>query len=326
MKFLYVLVGSKKGFYCEQTLVSMASLKNVQPDAHVSLLVDKLTALDFKIEIQKIQKYVDEYIIVPVEDDISSIARSRYIKTSMRKYVEGDFLYVDADTVWNAPIEKTDFTHDVMGVLDGHCLLTEHPLRRGIEADFKKVNYNPEVEKYVNGGVLFSRDSEVSKKFFDLWHKKWLETSMSGHFIDMPSLNYAVKQIGDTFALLPDTYNVQISRSWEFFFDAKIIHFFTGWQCDYFESPYLFQKKEFWNEIRENGLNESILKIISKPLAAFERTVGMYGISEKEFHKTALYGFVADIYSKRNEKKTFYLLEKMMVRLSTLLGRTNTSS
>lgn len=234
----------------------------------------------------------------------------------MRKYVKGNFLYVDADTVWNAPIIEMDFTHDVMGVLDGHCLLAEHPLKKGIEEDFKKVNYNPDVDKYVNGGVLFSKDSEVSKNFFDLWHEKWRETSSSGNFIDMPSLNYAVKQIGYSFALLPDVYNVQISRSWEYFFDAKIIHFFTGWQNDYFESPYLFQKKCFWNEIRENGLSESVLATINKPLAAFEKTLGVYGNSEKEFRQTALYGFLADIYSKRNEKKTFCLLEWMIKKIA----------
>ena len=325
MKYLYVLVGSKKGFYCEQTLVSIASLKIVQPEAFVTLLVDSQTDKDFVSELERIKKYVSEYIVVSVENGVSPVAKSRYIKTSMRRFVQGDFLYVDSDTVWIAPVDEADFTHDVMGVLDGHCLLAVHPLKKGIEEDFKKVGCNPGVETYVNGGVLFSRDSDVSKKFFDLWHKNWLETSKSKYFIDMPSLNCAIKEIGDAFALLPDMYNVQISRSWEFFFDAKIIHFFTGWQNEYFESPYWFQKKEFWNEIRKNGLSEPILAKISKPLAAFEKTLGVYGKTEREFRDTALYGFIADIYSKRNEKKTFYLLEKMMVKLSKILGRTKAS-
>lgn len=312
MKYLYVLVGSEKGFYCEQTLVSMASLKNVQPDAFVVLLVDNQTDRNFVPEIERIKKYVNEYVVVPVEECIPSIAKSRFIKTSMRKYVQGDFLYIDADTIWNAPVDEAAFTHDVMGVLDGHCLLAEHPLKKGIEEDFKKVDCNPGVEKYVNGGVLFSRDSEVSKNFYDIWHKKWVETSKSKNFIDMPSLNYAIKEIGDVFALLPDTYNVQISRSWEYFFDAKIIHFFTGWQNDCFESPYLFQKKEFWNEVKESGLSESIFATISRPLAAFEKTLGVYGYAEKEFRDSALFGFIADLYKSRKEKRTFYFLEKIV--------------
>ena len=289
MKYLYVLVGSKNGFYCEQTLVSMASLKYVQPDAFVSLLIDKQTDENYEIEITRIKKYVDEYIVVPVDDDIPSIAKSRYIKTSMRKYVEGDFLYVDADTVWNAPVDESDFTHDIMGVLDGHCLLSEHPLRDGIAEEFKKTKCNPEVEKYINGGVLFSRDSDLSKRFFALWHEKWLETSKTGLFIDMPALNFAIKQISSSFALLPDVYNVQISRSWQYFWNAKVIHFFTGWQKDVFESPYLFQKKEFWKGIKENGLSESVVATINNPMTAFEKIRQVFFC--KFMHKKQIFPF-----------------------------------
>ena len=296
----------------------MASLKHVEPNSFITLLVDNQTDVDYKREIEKIRKYVSEYIIVPIENHFPAIARSRYIKTSMRKYVEGDFLYVDADTVWNAPVKKKDFTHDIMGVLDGHCLLTYHPLKKGIEEDFKKVGYNPEVEKYVNGGVLFSKDSDVSKKFFDLWYEAWRKTSASGCFIDMPSLNYAIKQIGDSFALLPDSYNVQISRSWEFFSNAKLIHFFTGWRNDCFESPYLFQKNSFWEEVRQNGISEFISIAINNPLMCFEKTLGVYGKDERKLRNTALYGFIVDIYSKRNKKKTFFLLEGLINKLSKM--------
>ena len=318
MKYLYVLVGSKKGFYCEQTLVSMASLKRVDSNSFITLLVDEQTDLNYKVEIEKIQKYVSEYVIVPVDEKIPPIARSRYIKTSMRKYVKGDFLYIDADTVWNAPIEIADFTHDIMGVLDGHCLLVEHPLKKGIEEDFRKVNYDPKVEKYVNGGILFSKDTDVSKDFFALWHEKWKETSSSGYFIDMPSLNYAVKTIGDGFALLPDTYNVQISRSWRYFLQAKVIHFFTGWQSNYFESPYLFQKESFWNEVRENGICEDVVSAIKNPLESFEKTLGVYGRSEQEFRNTALYGFVLDLYRQRYRKKTFYFFNALIKKIASL--------
>ena len=170
----------------------------------------------------------------------------------------------------------------------------------------------------MNGGVLFSKNSEISKKFFELWHEKWMETSVSGCFIDMPSLNYAVKQIGDSFAMLPDVYNVQISRSWEYFLQAKIIHFFTGWLNNCFESPYFFQKKSFWENIRQNGISESVVSAIENPLSAFEKKFGVYGKDELGFRNTALYGFIEDMYSKRQEKKSFYFLEQVINRISKI--------
>lgn len=312
MKYLYVLVGAKKGFYCEQTLVSMLSLKNIDPEAYITLLVDAQTDADFKESIGKLRKFISEYIVVPVTENISPMARSRYIKTSMRKFVNGDFLYVDGDTLWNAPVCEDDFTHDIMGVLDGHCLLTNHPLKESIEEDFQKTNCNPHVEKYINGGVLYSKDSDVSRSFFENWHNKWRETSSGGCLIDMPALNYAIRCSGESFSLLPDSYNVQISRSWRYFMQSKVIHFYTGWQDEFFESPYLFQKRPFWLGVQNNGVDESAMKAICHPLTAFDESFGVFGLSEMKFRHTALYGFIADLFSKRNEKMTFNLLEKMI--------------
>lgn len=318
MKFLYVLVGSDKGFYCEQTLVSMASLKFVQPDAFITLLVDRQTEMDFVTEIARIKKYVNEFIIVPIQGKIPTIARSRYIKTSMRKYVRGDFLYVDADTVWNSPVDERDFTHDVMGVLDGHCLLEKHPLKEKMKKDIETISLKLNIEKYVNGGVLFSRDSDASTVFFNFWHEEWMKSFAKGIYIDMPSLNFAINQIEESFSLLPDVYNVQISRSWDYFPQSKIIHFFSGWQNNFFESPYLFQKKQFWMAVKKKGLDESVAVSIKNPLCAFESICGVYGDAEMKFRQTALYGFIADLYSKRNQKKTFAILEGIMQRISML--------
>ena len=318
MKYLYVLVGSKKGFYCEQTLVSMVSLKKISPKAFISLLVDEQTDQEYKSEISNIKKYVDEYIIVPIKKELPSTAKSRFMKTTMREYLKGDFLYVDADTIWCAPVDENDFSNDVMGVLDGHCLLNDHPLKKRIKEDFAKTNCNPDVEKYINGGVLFSKDSETSRIFFDLWHEKWKETSLNGCFIDMPSLNYAIKKIGDAFSILPDVYNVQISRSWKYFANAKLVHFFTGWTDEYFESPYLFQKKRFWTAIRDNGIDEMATSAIENPRSAFDNSFVICGKEELDFHNTALYGFVADLYARRRERKTFYFLNEIVKKISKM--------
>lgn len=317
MKYLYVLVGSKNGFYCEQTLVSMASLKNVQPDAFVTLLVDCQTDKDFVSDLERIKKYVNEYIVVPVGENVAPVARSRYIKTSMRRYVQGDFLYVDADTVWNAPVDVADFTQDMMGVLDGHCLLTEHPLKKGIEEEFKKVNCNPGVEKYVNGGVLFSKDSKVSKDFFNIWHEKWIETSKTGCFIDMPSLNCAFKEIyGNNVPLLPDVYNCQISRSWKYFAGAKLVHFFTGWMTECNEKPYIFQRKSFWEIVRKNGLDDYVVKMLKAPLRAFAVPIEICDCVDLELRKTAAYGLLRDMFERKiHGKKSWFDLVEKMVRI-----------
>ncbi|WP_072800957.1 hypothetical protein [Fibrobacter sp. UWT2] len=299
----------------------MASLKNVQPDAFVTLLVDCQTDKDFLSDLERIKKYVNEYIIVPVEDCVPPIAKSRYIKTSMRKYVKGDFLYIDADTVWNTPVSESDFTHDVMGVLDGHCLLATHPLKKEIEADFKRVNCDPGVERYVNGGVLFSKDSSISRAFFDLWHKKWLQTSETGCFIDMPSLNVAFKEVyGNDVPLLPGVYNCQISRSWKYFVKAKLIHFFTGWMTECGDKAYAFQRKAFWEFVRTNGLDDSVVDMLKNPLSAFAIPIEICDGVDLELRKTATYGLLRDMFERKiyGKRSRFDLVEKIVGKLSAI--------
>lgn len=321
MKYVYILVGSPVGFYFEQTLVSLASLKYVCPSAKITLLVDSDTDKVENSILPKIRSYVDEYIVRNFEENIPSVARSRILKTTMRDLIEGDFLYVDADTVWAAPVNENDFSEDVMGVLDGHCLLNDHPLKPGIEQDFEQTGCNPNVLSYVNGGVLFVKDSEKGRKFFEIWHEKWLETSKSGYYIDMPSLNYAFKQLyGDDVPLLPENYNAQISRSWKYFPKAKLVHFFTGWMKDVGEKPYVFQRKTFWEIVKREGLNNYVVQMLENPLEAFDGPVQLCDGVDCELKKTALYGLVRDMFERKiqGKKSRFDLVEKIVRRMSPL--------
>lgn len=319
MKYVYILVGSLAGYYFEQTLVSLASLKYVSPSAKISLLVDSDTDKVDDLILSKIRSYVDEYIVQSFDENIPCVARSRILKTTMRSIVDGDFLYVDSDTVWANPVDESDFSEDVMGVLDGHCLLKDHPLKNGIDKDFEQTGCNPDVCSYVNGGVLFVKDSDKARKFFDVWYKKWLDTSKSGYYIDMPSLNYAFKHLyGDDVPLLPENYNAQISRSWKYFPKAKLIHFFTGWMKETGDKPYVFQRKSFWKIVKKDGLNDYVVQMLKNPLEAFDGPVLLYDNVDYELKKTALYGLVRDMFERKmlGKKSRFDFVEKFVRKLT----------
>lgn len=321
MKYVYILVGSPVGFYFEQTLVSLTSLKFVCPSAKITLLIDSDTDKVENSILPKIRSYVDEYIVRNFEENIPSVARSRILKTTMRSIVGGDFLYVDSDTVWANSVDESIFSEDVMGVLDGHCPLNDHPLKEGIERDFEQTGCNPNVCSYINGGVLFVKDSEKARKFFEVWHGKWLETSRSGYYIDMPSLNYAFKQLyGDDVPLLPGNYNSQISRSWKFFPNAKLVHFFTGWMKETGDKPYVFQRKTFWETVKREGLNNYVVQMLKNPLEAFDGPVQLLDNVDYELKKTALYGLVRDMFERKmlGKKSRFDLVEKMVRKFSSI--------
>ena len=319
MKYLYILINSETGFYAEQTYISMLSLKRVSPNAHISLLVDKDTAqITRNSFFEKITNIANEYKVIELDKAMPPVAKSRFLKTTMRQHIDGDFIYIDSDTIWVNPIEEADFTFDIMAVLDGHVLFNQNPAKEKIENLFKKLNCQPNTEFYVNGGVLFSRDTDFSRSFFTQWHEKWNQTSQTGIFIDQPSLNYTINKtiVPNKNYLLPGEYNCQIANSWNHFFNSKIVHYFTSGYADNnsFHSPYLLQQQNFWQNFREKHTQLDMSEIICNPLGLFENDILIKNATERDFEKTKLYGWIQDLYirKKTGKKSRFDLLEKML--------------
>lgn len=322
MKYLYILVNSTTGFYTEQTYVSMLSLRHVAPDAFISLLVDDKTAniQDNKF-LESIKSLVNEYKVISLPSDMPAIARSRFIKTSMREYISGDFLFIDSDTIWANPVKEEDFTFDIMGVLDGNDTLQNNPALDYVQSVFKKTNCFPKSEYYFNSGVLFVKDSIFSRNFFEKWHNYWKESSKNGCYVDQPSLNKLIEEeFNPQKCLLPGTYNAQITFSWDYFFSAKIIHYFTYSieHGEMFKQPYILKNKDFWQKISTEGITDNVKKIIANPLTAFLEGIKIISQEEYNFTHSHLYGFVKDLYMKkiRGQKSKFDMLERVIKIIS----------
>lgn len=322
MKYLYVLVNSTTGFYTEQTYVSMLSLRHVTPDAFISLLVDDKTAnIQDNNFLESIKSLVNEYKVISLPSDMSAIARSRFIKTSMREHIAGDFLFIDSDTIWANPVNEGDFTFDIMGVLDGHVPFSQNTAKEKNIAYFKKMNCFPNSEIYINSGVIYSKDTLFSKKIFNRWHEKWEETSKTGIYVDQPSLNHVLnKENLLKKVLLPGEYNSQIINSWNFFFKAKIIHYFSSLSSKgiLFRSPYLLHQSFFWENFKKNANEIQINNIVSAPQTLFENNITIKNSDELLFEQTRTYGFIKDLYiRKMNQKKSrFDLIEKILTLIS----------
>ena len=278
MKVLYVLVSSESDYYYEQALLSVLSLKNVMPTSQISMLVDDVTDKNLVGNRSKIKEYIDEYKVVDLDESMSPMIRSRFLKTSMRNLIDGDFLYVDVDTVWAEPYDETDFTDDIMGVPDAHCELGEHPCKELILDTLDKLNYNTNVLWYINGGVMFIRDNSYTRGFFARWHDFWLETCKKDVFIDQPSLNQVNYACNLAIKLLPDSYNSQIGRSIGKLAKARIIHYFSSWENDKkFRPSYKFLQKDFLKKVRTNYLDKEVVYYLENPKEAFDSNTFIIG-------------------------------------------------
>jgi hypothetical protein len=260
MKFLYVLVSDENDYYLEQALLSITTLKYRMPVGFISLLIDDITEKTLINKRRNILEFVDELKIVVIDGKFNKKERSRWLKTSMRQHIEGDFLFIDSDTVIADDLTSISNQDIIMGaVLDSHVSLSEFPnLKSYCQANDKKMGFNASfiTNKHFNSGVIFCKDTKDCHVFFEEWHKLWFLGRSKNVFIDQPAFNQANVVLQNIISELDGIWNCQIVKGGiQYLVKAKIIHFYTAYIKR--EHPYILANNYILKKIKEKGYIDS---------------------------------------------------------------------
>lgn len=263
-KLLYVLTCSPNGTYIEQALMSVWSARYHNPNAHIVLLVDDKTDKLLTGKRAALLDYITEKIVVPFEDENASMKyRSRWIKTSARQLIEGDFLYIDCDTLICGGLDAIDdFKCEIGATWESHLLVEDfNPdlMKSASEATIQVgVDLNHEKE-YFSSGVLYVKDSPTAHQVYEQWHKNWEEGFNNGLSIDQPALAKANRDLGYVIKRIPDIYNCIVFTQNNFTDQALILHI-----ASYQNPSFLFTDKAL-NFIKTEGLTDWIKESILRP-------------------------------------------------------------
>ena len=254
-KIIYVLTSDNTDIYYEQALLSVYSLRKYNSNTDVVLVMDKETESTLVGKRTKILDFINDRIVIDVPQEFSKLQKSRFIKTSLRHLVTGDFLYIDTDTIVLSDLSEIDnLSCDLGAVLDNHVFVSEHEKKGNlIKSRLKKVGCNNnDVERYYNSGVTFVRDSQTARGFYKLWHEKWIECLQSLPY-DQPSFAYANEACGFPVQEIDGVWNCMVlENGLRYLNDARIIHYFISRPIEKSES-YLFSNKDLFLEIKEIG-------------------------------------------------------------------------
>ncbi len=229
-KVVYALVSSSSDFYLEQAYVSMYSLKRYMPEAHIVLATDEDTRASFVGIREKELEYADEVLTIPLDASFTQHQRSRLIKTSIRKYVKGDYIYIDCDTIICRPFPSLDaITYDIAACLDSHCFdYYDNPYRWFGLSHGHILDWPIDEEStYFNTGVIFVKDSPVAHEFYKLWQQNLLDGFSKGVLMDQPSFAKTNYQMGHIINVLDDIWNCELKHGIRFLKDAYIVHYLT---------------------------------------------------------------------------------------------------
>lgn len=266
-KLVYVLTCAPEATYIEQALMAVFSARHWNPDAHLVLIVDDKTDALLTGKRGEILNYISEKIVVPFEDEsLTPMFRSRWIKTQVRQLINGDFLFVDSDTICQRPLSDIDnFDCEVGAVLESHLPVSEFcdALHRSAQNANEIIGVDIDAEKlYYSSGVLLVKDTRKTHKLYELWHRYWKEGNDIGLKIDQPSLAKANRETGHIIQQIPDSYNCILFTRPPFVHGAHILHIAA------YQNPSFLFTKQVLDYVRENGIgNKWLQKMILHPCA-----------------------------------------------------------
>ena len=315
LKIVYVLTSSPNDIYLEQAYVSMCSLKHYNPEAQVIILTDQLTAATFTGTRKKETRFADEIKVVDLPENLNGQRRSRLLKTSARKHIEGDFLFIDTDTIIVKPLDDIlKVEADLAACYDTHCEdIKQDPYYYNIKRNALKIGTPIEDEKhYFNSGVILVRDTPIAHKFYELWHENLALSVGKNVFQDQPSFKKTDCELGHVIKPLPDVWNVELKHGIRFLKDAKIIHYLcTNKSKNKERQFFIMNDMEVLLKIKENGeIIPEVMATIGDPFKGLSPLSHCFAGEDVYFFTTDLFKAARNMYGSKHFKTWNYLASK----------------
>ncbi|MBQ0143529.1 MAG: hypothetical protein KBT06_12195 [Prevotellaceae bacterium] len=258
-KIVYVVASLDDDIYMEQAIVSAWSARHYNPDCHIEMACDQDTYATLNSGIRAQYKNIfDQIHVRQFQPEQSMKERSRWMKTTLREFIEGDFFFIDTDTVIIGDLSIIDSIQaDVAMAYNAN---SPFPIGKTNSLGDRWINKHLKIVGWealngcfhFNSGVIFAKDTSLAKTLFNKWHNNWLESCKYNVYVDQPALTKANKEVGELIQRLDDTLNWQIQRhGCNIPTGTKILHYFAS---DQNYSAFVFAQDSFLRQIKESGM------------------------------------------------------------------------
>lgn len=328
LKFVYVVVGSDQDYYVERAIISMYSLLKHNPDSNIVVITEKDTINSLSGNKTLLETYANEIHVEDLPTFLNQKQKSRFLKTSVRNIIKGDFVFIDVDTLILDDIkELEDFKGEIALVSQGGDIkiskensfkeIVQLNNSRGVR---KNIDYG--IKKYYNSGVILCRDTESTRELYKLWHKLWFESSTQyGFHKDQPDLWRANVLMNDLIVELPPKYNcqpLQFEFALNFLSECKIFHYHTNNSLTYLT----IKKPLFYTTFREKGINKEIDHVITNIRKEYLKGIEILSPEESILYRSVPsdIGRKISMYYPKLEK-FICKIYKFYKKTKTILGR-----
>lgn len=311
-KIVYVLVSNPNDFYLEQAYVSMHSLRIHQSDAHIVLLTDSSTAKTLTGIRKNEVKYVDELVVVDIDSrKYNAQQRSRQLKTSIRNRIDGDFLFIDCDTIVTRRLDDIDsIDASIAACRDTHSCFSNNPYRDMCLEHGHLLGWPIDDEKdYFNSGVIYVKDVPDTHEFYQRWNNNLNKGYYKGVYMDQPSFAKTNYEMGHIINHLPDVWNCELKHGIRYLKDAYIVHYLcTNPSVFQNEQLFLMNEQDSLMEVKNTGvIGDNINSVINNPFMGLAEITHCFAGEDIYFFRSDYYNILRKLYIKR--KVPFFLCQ-----------------
>ena len=265
MKIVYVLVSNSDDYFLEQTILGAYSVRKYNPEATIEVVVDQDTEKTLADDRARLRDYVSDVITANVPEKYNMMQRSRFLKTNLTEYIDGDFVYMDSDTVISGSLGGIyDGVQSIGVIRDENLEEYSEPVKNWIRGTCERMGWQDmSEEKGYNGGVIIVRRNADSERFFEHWHNNWLECSSKGYDRDQVALTKANKECNYIANEVDGKFNCQIAKfeADKYKEDARILHYYDVNTC-----LHVFNDLKIWNKFKfKNTIPAEFVSAVENP-------------------------------------------------------------
>lgn len=324
-KIVYVLVSNENDVYLEQAWLSLYSLRLHNPNTHVIVLMDDNTERSLVGNRAQFRSLPTEIQVVNTPQEYTPVQRSRYIKTTARKYVSGDFLFIDTDTIVTDKLDELDsLDFEIGAVAEFHVDLNHFPGLNGLHEVAAKLGWTyDKTDRYnYNSGAIYAKDTQKAHQFYDTWFQCWQKSliTLARHH-DQPPFAMADHILHHPITPMSGIWNCQILEHGIYYLpDAKVVHYFgTSLSKDKDDYIYIFEGNDILLEVKNNGITPRIHQLLTDAKRVCNpRTQIVAGI-ETDLICTQLYRVIKNLYKRH--PKVFNILNKIFIFTGNLKSK-----
>jgi hypothetical protein len=224
MQACYAIACDRWDDYGAMLCVSAASLRRQHADVEVVVVSDRTSLSQIGTSRTTLERYTDRIVEVDGVQGTSR-ERSRVLKTTLRRHLEGRFVFLDLDTVILRKLDQLlKYTGPFTIALDYETGIVDER-DRAIYEQLDSVHYPA---RAYNSGVMSVDDSPLVRALFEEWHRRWLRGRDAGKLEDQQALNSTIAAQRFPVDVLDPDDNAMILYFPQRFRSCRVAHFLAS--------------------------------------------------------------------------------------------------